>query len=568
MAGATRLRGSGPRPPPRGPAGALLGPVQRAEPGRGQLPRDGHPPEVPAGHRAALPDLRLGAAGRPCPATHRRGVHGRVGIGRAVRPDQPGHARPVGRHHLPPLLPSPAAGVGDRAPVRLRPASRVHGVARTTQVPTRPDRGVRRTGRGGLRLGTGRRAHADPVSVEQLAHARRRRDALVPRAAARRRHALRRRRDRGLPTGGGPSHPTDDRPRGSSVARVVLDGLTKRFGDLQVVDHLSLEIHDREFFVLLGPSGCGKTTVLRMMAGLDAPTSGTITLGDTVVNHLDPRRRDVAMVFQSYALYPHMTVAENIEAPLLGRGGSRREGRAARARQVREAAEILGLGELLGRKPAALSGGQRQRVALARALVRRPQLFLMDEPLSNLDAKLRTRTRLDLVDLWRQLDATIVFVTHDQVEAMTMATRIAVMADGILHQVGAPTDVYDDPDDLFAATFLGSPPINVLEVADLEPSTNGLGPLPTGTTQLGVRPEHLRTVSEDAPAGELALLRGTVRGREALGHEVHVVARVGARDVVARQPAHDATPAPGSPIILGFHPSDALAFDRDGARVR
>ena len=243
------------------------------------------------------------------------------------------------------------------------------------------------------------------------------------------------------------------------MGRVALDQVSKRFDDVAAVDDLTLDVADEEFLVLLGPSGCGKSTALRMIAGLEDPTSGTITIGDRVVNDVEAKDRDIAMVFQSYALYPHMTVRRNIEFPLR----SRKVPAAERDQLVQDAAESLDLGELLDRKPAQLSGGQRQRVALARAIVRRPQAFLMDEPLSNLDAKLRVQTRAELVELQRRLAATIVYVTHDQVEAMTMGHRIAVLDHGVLQQVGAPQDVYARPANLFVARFIGSPPMNTVD---------------------------------------------------------------------------------------------------------
>jgi len=242
------------------------------------------------------------------------------------------------------------------------------------------------------------------------------------------------------------------------MGRVALDHVSKRFDDVAAVDDLSLDVADEEFLVLLGPSGCGKSTALRMIAGLEDPTAGTITIGDRVVNDVEAKDRDISMVFQSYALYPHMTVRKNIEFPLR----SRKVAVAEREQLVRDAAASLALEPLLDRKPAQLSGGQRQRVALARAIVRRPQAFLMDEPLSNLDAKLRVQTRAELVELQRRLSATVIYVTHDQVEAMTMGHRIAVLDGGVLQQVGAPQDVYARPANLFVARFIGSPPMNTV----------------------------------------------------------------------------------------------------------
>jgi ABC-type sugar transport system ATPase subunit len=351
------------------------------------------------------------------------------------------------------------------------------------------------------------------------------------------------------------------------VTSVSLDRVTKRFGSVEVVRDITLEIDEEEFLVLLGPSGCGKSTVLRMIAGLDEPTSGTIAIAGEVVNGIDARLRDISMVFQSYALYPHMTVAENIEAPLLGRGAAGPDGervkipKAERRRQVEEAAGLLGLSELLKRKPGELSGGQRQRVALARAIVRRPQIFLMDEPLSNLDAKLRTQTRLDLVDLWRRLETTIVYVTHDQVEAMTMATRIAILADGVLQQVGTPHEVYHDPANLFVATFIGNPQINVLP-ADAIP---GVG---AEALTVAIRPEHVRLGGPEAAdtAEEIGLV-GVVRAAEELGHETHVVASVAGATVIVRQDAEAPSPTMGDEVRLLLSRRHLLRFDADGQRV-
>ena len=246
---------------------------------------------------------------------------------------------------------------------------------------------------------------------------------------------------------------------GSTLAQVSFDGVTKRFGDVTAVDDLTLHVADGELLVLLGSSGCGKTTALRLVAGLEDLNDGTVTIGARVVNDVDPKDRDVAMVFQSYALYPHLTVAKNIEFPLRQRGVDRE----TRATKVKRASETLGLGALLDRKPVQLSGGQRQRVALARAIVREPLVFLMDEPLSNLDAALRVQTRADIVELQARLATTTLYVTHDQVEAMTMGNRIAVMSDGKLQQVAPPEDLYARPANAFVAHFLGSPGMNLVE---------------------------------------------------------------------------------------------------------
>ena len=245
------------------------------------------------------------------------------------------------------------------------------------------------------------------------------------------------------------------------MSAITFQGVSKSFDGVVAVDDVTLEVDDGEFLVLLGPSGCGKSTMLRMLAGLEDPTSGEISIGEEVVNDIDARHRDIAMVFQSYALYPHLTVAKNIESPLVGRR-SEQVSKEKRTELVLEVATMLGLADLLDRKPGQLSGGQRQRVALARAIVRHPAVFLMDEPLSNLDAKLRAQTRADIVELHRRLDTTFVYVTHDQVEAMTMATRIAIFDKGRLQQVGDPREVYSTPANVFVARFIGSPPMNML----------------------------------------------------------------------------------------------------------
>ena len=242
------------------------------------------------------------------------------------------------------------------------------------------------------------------------------------------------------------------------MAEVILRSLTKHFGSVVAVDDVSVRIPDGEFLVLLGPSGCGKSTILRLIAGLEDPTSGEIAIDDTLVNFIDPTERNLAMVFQNYALYPHMTVYKNVAFPLETAKKSREEVKTA----IDKAAEMLEITELLDRLPEQLSGGQRQRVALARAIVREPVAFLMDEPLSNLDAQLRLQTRLELIALHERLGITTIYVTHDQVEAMTMGQRIAVMQAGKLQQMGDPTQVYDIPYNTFVATFMGAPPMNLV----------------------------------------------------------------------------------------------------------
>src|SRR3712207_5810656 len=246
------------------------------------------------------------------------------------------------------------------------------------------------------------------------------------------------------------------------MARVIFENVSKRYsgGGSNAVTDLNMEVHDREFLVLVGPSGCGKSTAMRMVAGLEEITDGRIIIGDRVVNDLPPKDRDVAMVFQSYALYPHMTVRDNLAYPLK----LRKVPKAEREQRVREAARVLDIEQFLDRKPKALSGGQRQRVALGRAIVRNADVFLMDEPLSNLDAKLRVQTRAELIKLHERVQTTTIYVTHDQVEAMTMGDRIAVMSLGVLQQLDTPQNLYDNPANKFVAGFIGSPSMNFLDV--------------------------------------------------------------------------------------------------------
>ncbi len=350
------------------------------------------------------------------------------------------------------------------------------------------------------------------------------------------------------------------------MAKVLFEGVSKRFGDVAAVDKLDLEITDGELLVLLGPSGCGKTTALRMVAGLEEVSDGSLSIGDDVVNDVDPKDRDVAMVFQSYALYPHMTVARNIEFPLR----QQRMDAAERTAKVAEAAGTLGLGELLDRKPGQLSGGQRQRVALARAIVRDPKVFLMDEPLSNLDAKLRVQTRADIVSLQRRLGTTTIYVTHDQVEAMTMGHRIAVMQGGKLQQVAPPEELYERPANTFVAAFLGSPGMNLLEaerVGDKLITPAGeinvpehLSAVLDGPVTLGIRPEGLH-LSTSGLAGTILLV-------EMLGAETQVHCSLeGGATVVVRQ-GHDAQrPTLGDPVVVGVDAAALHAFGPDGTRV-
>ena len=314
------------------------------------------------------------------------------------------------------------------------------------------------------------------------------------------------------------------------MASVTLANLTKRWGDFVGVDNQSLEIADQEFLVLLGPSGCGKTTTMRMIAGLEEPTSGDILIGGRRVNDDLPKDRDVAMVFQNYGLYPHMSVFENIAYPLRVRGTPKPDIQP----RVERAAEQVELTEFLQRKPKALSGGQRQRVALARAIVRKPQVFLMDEPLSNLDAKLRVTMRAELKHLSHELKITTVYVTHDQIEAMTLADRVAVMNHGRIQQLGTPDQIYNDPANLFVAGFIGSPAMNLIEgqIADGWFSTpDGVRLVEAeghGPATLGVRAQD---VSVTAPEQGVA---ATVYASENTGEHVHVTASLGRQRLTAK----------------------------------
>ena len=319
------------------------------------------------------------------------------------------------------------------------------------------------------------------------------------------------------------------------MASVTCAGVRKAFGAVEILHGVSIDIQDREFVVLVGPSGCGKSTLLRMIAGLENVTGGEIRISERLVNHVPPKERDVAMVFQNYALYPHMTVAENMGFSLKLRKAPNQE----IEQRVRLAADILGLTPLLARYPRQLSGGQRQRVAMGRAIVRDPQVFLFDEPLSNLDAKLRVQMRTEIKELHQRIETTTIYVTHDQIEAMTMADKIVVMHDGIVEQIGAPLDLYDLPDNMFVAGFIGSPAMNFLPG---QISANGsarfegpggaqlpLGAHPNGSAGrkaiYGVRPEHF-SIAEDGAEAIIQIVEPT-------GSEIQVSAKVGGKDIVA-----------------------------------
>jgi multiple sugar transport system ATP-binding protein len=319
------------------------------------------------------------------------------------------------------------------------------------------------------------------------------------------------------------------------MANVSIRDVRKAYGSTEVIHGVSIDIANGEFVVLVGPSGCGKSTLLRMIAGLEQITGGHIAIGERVVNNLPPKERDIAMVFQNYALYPHMTVSQNMAFSLKLRGAPKTEIEGS----VRRAAEILGLLPLLDRYPRQLSGGQRQRVAMGRAIVRNPQVFLFDEPLSNLDAKLRVAMRTEIKELHQRLKTTTVYVTHDQVEAMTMADKIVVMHDGIVEQMGSPLDLYDHPENIFVAGFIGSPAMNFLKgrVAEDGSATfhaeGGavlpLGAVPEGAAGraavYGIRPEHI-DLSDDGVPAEVTVVEPT-------GSEIQVFARIGDEQITA-----------------------------------
>lgn len=351
---------------------------------------------------------------------------------------------------------------------------------------------------------------------------------------------------------------------------VRYQGVCKWYGEVQAVNQIDLDVPDGEFLVLVGPSGCGKSTLLRMTAGLEDISSGTLEIGGTIVNDIDPAQRDVAMVFQSYALYPHRTVRGNLAYALR----LRRMPKSEIARRVEAVADMLDIAELLDRRPGQLSGGQAQRVALGRAIIRQPTVFLMDEPLSNLDAKLRVQMRAELIRLHREVGTTTIFVTHDQVEAMTMGHRVAVLDHGVLQQVGPPRQVYERPANLFVAGFLGAPPMNLVE-AELETVDGTLyargdgitAPVPpeiadasgSGRLVLGVRPEDL-TVASAAGDVDGVDAQGTVDVLELLGGESYLHVSTGAQRMVAKVPGSMGFDA-GAGVRLHAPPGAAHFFD-------
>ncbi len=348
------------------------------------------------------------------------------------------------------------------------------------------------------------------------------------------------------------------------MAPVMIRNVRKAFGSTEILHGVDVEIEDGEFVILVGPSGCGKSTLLRMIAGLENITRGEIAINGRVVNDVAPKERDIAMVFQNYALYPHMTVRDNMAFSLRLAHAPK----AVMQAEIDRAARILGLAELLDRYPRQLSGGQRQRVAMGRAIVRNPQVFLFDEPLSNLDAKLRVQMRAEIRELHQRLKTTTIYVTHDQIEAMTMADKIVVMHDGYVEQIGAPLDLYDRPDNLFVAGFIGSPAMNLLpgRIADGGFTTDGstAWPMPNSAgghdgspVVYGIRPEHIHLDPAGMPA--------TVQVIEPTGSETQVIARAGSSQIVCAFRERVAV-RPGETIRIRPDPALAHVFDQATGR--
>lgn len=364
------------------------------------------------------------------------------------------------------------------------------------------------------------------------------------------------------------------------MAKIVVKDLNKIYDNtVHAVVDANFEAEDKEFIVLVGPSGCGKSTVLRMIAGLEDITSGNIWIGDTLVNNIPPKDRDIAMVFQNYALYPHMTVYDNMAFALKLRG----EDKQSIAEKVRHSAELLGIQDLLKRKPAQLSGGQRQRVALGRAIVRNPKVFLFDEPLSNLDAKLRVAMRAEIVKLQRQLANTMIYVTHDQVEAMTMADRIVVMKDGVIQQIDTPLTIYNDPANIFVAGFIGSPAINMMEgkieakgtelifdsgdfqVQVFSEHRAALKDYTGKPVIMGIRPEDIYDARYDSMADFPQKLSTTCDLVEPLGSEYHVVLCTKNHEFTARFDPKE-LPVMGEPLEISLNLAKAHFFDPDSEK--
>jgi len=370
--------------------------------------------------------------------------------------------------------------------------------------------------------------------------------------------------------------------RDNRMARVEIKNLNKVFpGGIQAVKDANLVVEDKEFVVLVGPSGCGKSTTLRMIAGLEEVTDGEIYIGDTLVNDVPPKNRDIAMVFQNYALYPHMTVYKNMAFGLILRKYPKKE----IDRRVREAAEILGITALLDRRPKALSGGQRQRVAVGRAIVRQPKVFLFDEPLSNLDAKLRVQMRTEISKLHHRLQSTMIYVTHDQVEAMTMGDRIVVMLDGVIQQVAAPLELYHHPVNKFVAGFIGSPPMNMIEGRlagengtveftdrnnavrlTVPPERHAALKEHVGRkVTLGIRPEHLReSATAEGAAG--SSIRALIEVVEPMGFEINLYLNLGGQSITARINTNT-EPKVNTQHVLDVDMSQAHFFDAETERT-
>lgn len=332
------------------------------------------------------------------------------------------------------------------------------------------------------------------------------------------------------------------------MGSLSLRNIHKSFGKVKVLKDISLEVEDGEFVIFVGPSGCGKSTLLRIIAGLEDADEGDVSIGGERINQLPPAERGIAMVFQTYALYPHLTVSKNMSLGLKQAG----EASDYIQQRVDVAANMLELGDYLKRRPAELSGGQRQRVAIGRAIVRNPKLFLFDEPLSNLDAALRVNTRIEIARLHRELDTTIVYVTHDQVEAMTLANRIVVMQDGIVEQIGSPMELYKDPDNLFVAGFIGSPAMNFLDSSTME--------LPPEVKTVGFRPETVTI-------GDTGQLTGTISHLEHLGADTNVYVHVGESLITIRE-VGETHHEVGATVKLDIPPDRLYRFAKDGKRIR
>ena len=364
------------------------------------------------------------------------------------------------------------------------------------------------------------------------------------------------------------------------MATVSLRHIYRKFNDVTAVNDVNIDIADKEFLVLVGPSGCGKSTTLRLIAGLEEISGGEIYIGERLVNDVPPKDRDIAMVFQSYALYPHMNVYDNIAFNLR----LSRLGKSEIDARVQEAARILRLGELLARSPAQLSGGQRQRVAIGRAIVRNPKVFLFDEPLSNLDAALRVQMRLEIERLHRELGTTMIYVTHDQVEAMTLADRIVALDKGVIQQVGPPLELYARPRNLFVAGFIGSPKMNLLPGRVLSASAGravvGLYAdagarldlaLPAATAgdpvTVGVRPEALEIVGSGAMPSSRTALAAKVESIERLGNITFVYLDCGASELVTVQVMGQSALVPGQTVQIGLHPAQLHIFDAAGTAI-